>query len=401
VTSLNPAWLAEPAVRRLLTALEAAGIEARFVGGCVRDTLLDLEIGDIDLATPSLPPAVIAALDAARIKALPTGLDHGTVTAVIPPRQFEVTTLRRDVETDGRHARVAFDAGWSEDAARRDFTINALYLAPDGALFDPVGGKADLKAHRVCFVGDPATRIAEDVLRILRYYRFEARFGSGEGNAAARAACRAAVPLLPALSAERVQRELLRLLAASDPSRALGMMRDDGVLTVILPEAMRIDRLGKLLGIAAPDPLLRLAALIEADLPVAIALAERLRLSNSERNRLAGLAQPWPIEPDGDLKARRLAIYRLGRERYRDLALLAAAEGRITSDRLRDLLQLAEAWPVPVFPLRGDDVTVLGIAPGPRVGQLLDAARRWWEDGDFAAGREQCLGKLKEFAARS
>jgi poly(A) polymerase len=401
VTSLNPAWLAESAVRRLLAALEAAGIEARFVGGCVRDTLLDLEIGDIDLATPSLPPAVIAALDAARIKALPTGLDHGTVTAVIPPRQFEVTTLRRDVETDGRHARVAFDAGWSEDAARRDFTINALYLAPDGALFDPVGGKADLKAHRVCFVGDPATRIAEDVLRILRYYRFEARFGSGEGNAAARAACRAAVPLLPALSAERVQRELLRLLAASDPSRALGMMRDDGVLTVILPEAMRIDRLGKLLGIAAPDPLLRLAALIEADLPVAIALAERLRLSNSERNRLAGLAQPWPIEPDGDLKARRLAIYRLGRERYRDLALLAAAEGRITSDRLRDLLQLAEAWPVPVFPLRGDDVTVLGIAPGPRVGQLLDAARRWWEDGDFAAGREQCLGKLKEFAARS
>jgi poly(A) polymerase len=398
VTSLKPAWLAEPPVRRLLAALDAAGIEARFVGGCVRDTLLDLEIGDIDLATPALPRAVIAALDKARIKSLLTGLDHGTVTAVVPPRHFEITTLRRDVETDGRHARVAFDAGWSEDAVRRDFTINAMYLAPDGTLFDPVGGKADLKAHSVRFVGDPAIRIAEDVLRILRYYRFEARFGSGEGNAAARAACRAGVPLLPTLSAERVQRELMRLLAAPDPIRILEMMRDDGVLTAILPEATRIDRFEKLLAIAAPEPLLRLAALIEADRAVAIALAERLRLSNSERDRLAGLTQPWPIGPDDDPKAQRLAIYRLGRERYRDLALLAAADGRVAPDRLRNLLQLAETWPVPVFPLRGDDVTALGIRPAPQVGRLLSAVRRWWEDGDFTADRAQCDARLRELA---
>jgi poly(A) polymerase len=397
---LEPYWLKEPVVQRLLSALTAGEIEARFVGGCVRDTLLDLEIGDIDLATPALPPAVIAALAAARIKALPTGLDHGTVTAVIPPRQFEITTLRRDVETDGRHARVAFDAGWSEDAARRDFTINALYLAPDGTLFDPVGGRADLEAHRVRFVGDPAIRIAEDVLRILRYYRFEARFGSGEGDASARAACRAAVPLLPALSAERVQRELLRLLATPAPSRALSMMRADSVLTAILPEATRIDRLGKLLAIAAPDPLLHLAALIETDRAAAFALAERLRLSNSDRDRLAGLAEPWPIEPDGDPMAQRLAIYRLGRDRYCDLTLLAAADGRVAPDRLRDLLRLAETWPIPTFPLAGSDVTALDIAPGPRVGQLLGAVKRWWGDGDFAAGREECLAKLKELASR-
>ena len=223
----------------------AAGIEARFVGGCVRDALLGRQSADIDLATPALPEDIIAALEKAGIKAVPTGIAHGTVTAVVtpPPRHFEITTLRRDVETYGRHARVAFDADWSEDAARRDFTINALYLDPDGTVHDPVGGLADLAAHRVRFVGEPAQRIAEDVLRVLRYYRFEARFGRGEGDAAARAACRDAVPLLPTLSAERVAQEVLRLLAVADPVPALRMMREDGVLAAILPEATRLDRL--------------------------------------------------------------------------------------------------------------------------------------------------------------
>jgi poly(A) polymerase len=421
MTLLKPAWFAEPPVQRLLAALDAASIDARFVGGCVRDTLLRLPIDDIDLATPALPTAVIAALSRARIKALPTGLDHGTVTAVVPPRHFEITTLRRDVETDGRHARVAFDAGWDEDAARRDFTINAMYLGADGTLHDPVGGRADLGARHVRFVGDPATRISEDVLRILRYYRFEARFGSDEGDAPARTACAAAVGLLPTLSAERVQRELLRLLATPDPGRALILMRDDGVLAAILPEATRLDRLEKLLAIATPtptllrmpgrdrvsaggglafDPLLRLAALIEVDRGAALALAERLCLSTGERNRLASLAQPWPIDPEDDPKTQRLAVYRLGSEGYRDLALLAAADGLLAPNRLRNLLELAETWRVPVFPLRGDDVTALGIAPGPRVGRLLGAVRRWWEDGDFAANRTQCLVRLRELASR-
>jgi poly(A) polymerase len=410
---LEPYWLNAPAVRRLLAALAAAGIEARFVGGCVRDALLGIVGGDIDLATPARPGVVSAALKAAKIKVVATGIAHGTVTAVIdqdragdgsewppPPRgQFEITTLRRDIETDGRHARVAFGAGWEEDAARRDFTINAIYLAPDGTIFDPQGGRADLAAHRVRFVGDPATRIAEDVLRILRYYRFEARFGGGEGDATARAACRAAIGQLASLSAERVWRELSQLLATAGPIRALNMMREDGALGALLPEATRIDRLERLLPLS-DDPLLRLAALIEIDQAAAIALAERLRLSNAERNRLGGLATPRPLDPGGGARAHRLALYRLGRELYRDLAVLLAASGDITPARLKEFQHQAETWSPPIFPLGGDDVTALGIAPGPRVGRLLGAVRRWWEDSDFAADRAACLARLKTLASR-
>lgn len=400
MTSLKPSWIAEPAVARLLAALGAAGIEARFVGGCVRDSLLGLEIGDIDVATPAVPDAVMAALKRAKIRAIPTGLAHGTVTAVIPPRHFEITTLRRDVETYGRRAKVAFDAGWAEDAARRDFTINAIYLAPDATIFDPVGGQADLAAHRVRFVGDAATRIAEDVLRILRYYRFEARFGGGDGDPDARAACRVAVGQLPTLSAERVARELMRLIAAPEPVRALQLMEQDGVLAVLLPEAKYIGRLDRLVRLG-DDPILRLAALIEADKAGAIAIAERLRLSNAERDRLTGRARPWPLDPAAEAKAQRLTLYRLGAERYRDLALLLAADERIAASRLQELLEFADSWKLPNFPLGGADVAALGIAPGPRTGQLLNAVKRWWEDGDFTADRAACLAKLSELASRS
>ena len=399
MSDLHPPWLAEPPVQRLLAALDAIGIEARFVGGCVRDALLGIAGGDTDLATPAPPETVMAALRKARIKVVPTGIAHGTVTAVIASRPFEITTLRRDVETYGRRAKVAFDADWDEDAARRDFTINAIYLAPDGTLFDPVGGRADLAAHRVRFVGDPATRIAEDVLRILRYYRFEARFGAGDGDPDARAACRARAAKLPALSAERVWRELSRLLSSPNPIRALRMMRDDSVLAAILPEATRIDRLDNLVALS-DDPLLRLAALIEANGAGASALAERLRLSKIEHNRLAGLAGPWPVEPDADDRAQRLSLYRLGQKRYGDLLLLLAADRRLKTAALHKLTELAETWSIPAFPLGGDDVTALGIAPGPRVGRLLAAVKRWWEDGDFAADRAACLAKLKELTAR-
>ncbi len=406
MTALTPSWLGEPAVQRLLAALAAAGIEARFVGGCVRDALLgETETGDFDLATPARPEAVMAALGTAKVRALPTGIAHGTVTAVVtspgPPRSFEITTLRRDVETDGRHAVVAFGADWGEDAARRDFTINAIYLAPDGTIDDPVGGQADLAARRVRFVGDPATRIAEDVLRILRYYRFEARFGGGEGDAAARSACRAAAGKLPTLSAERVSRELLRLIGGPDPVRVLKMMQEDGVLAAILPEATRLDRLDALLPLAAADDgILRLAALIEVDRSGANAVAERLRLPAAEKKRLAGLTSPWPLDPAADAKAQRLALYRYGQERYGDLALLLAADCKLKPSALRKLFDLAETWEIPIFPLGGDDVTALGIAPGPRVGGLLGAVRRWWEDGDFAADRAACLARLREIAAQ-
>src|SRR5258708_11554569 len=320
MTSLKPPWLDESAVGRLLTALGAVNSEARFVGGCVRDALLGLEIGDIDVATPAVPDAVMAALKKAKIRAIPTGLAHGTVTAVIPPRHFEITTLRRDVETYGRRAKVAFDAGWDEDAARRDFTINAIYLAPDGTIFDPVGGQADLAAHRVRFVGDAATRIAEDVPRILRYYRFEARFGDGDGDPDARAACRAAADKLPALSAQRVWRELHRLLATPDPVRALRLMEQDGVLAVLLPEAKYVGPLERLVRLSE-DPILRLAALIEADKAGAIAISQRLRLSNPERDRLTGRAEPWPLDPEGHPEAQPQTLFRLRQGRYPAIAL--------------------------------------------------------------------------------
>ena len=404
-------WIEEPATRALLAALAEAGIMARFVGGCVRDALIapgiNRPIADIDLATPARPEEVAAVLDKAGIKVVPTGIAHGTVTAVVPPRHYEITTLRRDVETDGRRARVAFDADWTEDAARRDFTINAIYLDPDGTLHDPVGGLADLAARRVRFVGEAATRIAEDVLRVLRYYRFAARFGDGKGDPAARAACRAAVKLLPRLSAERVARELIGLLDVANPVPALRMMAEDGVLAAILPEPLvhgstRLDRLEKLAALEPePDALRRLAALAAVDAEGAAGLAERLRLSSAWRDRLIGLAPPRPLDPSGDERAQRHALHRLGAERYRDVALLIAAEGGMGETRLGELLALAAGWKPPSFPLAGRDVTALGIPAGPRIGELLAEVRRWWEDGDFTADREACLAKLKEIATGS
>ena len=395
-------WMVEPATLRVLAALAEGGAEARFVGGSVRDALLGHPIEDIDIATPAVPDRVIELLQKYGIKVVPTGIDHGTVTAIAgtPPRHFEITTLRHDVETYGRRARVAFGADWAADAARRDFTINAIFLDPDGTLHDPVGGLADLRARRVRFVGDPATRIAEDVLRILRYYRFEARFGSSLGDPQARAACHAMANLLLGLSSERVAQELVRLLATADPARALRMMEEDGVLAVILPEAHRVDRLRNLTGIEPePDPLRRLAALIDVDYDGAVALAERLHLANVARDRLGGLARPWRINPSEGISGQGRALYRLGAERYRDIALLLAAEGAMSRQRLDELLTLARGWTHPAFPLSGHDVTALGIPPGPEVGRLLDAVREWWEAGDFGADREACLAQLTKLVA--
>jgi poly(A) polymerase len=308
--------------------------------------------------------------------------------------------LRRDVETYGRRARVAFDADWAADAARRDFTINAIFLAPNGTIDDPVGGLADLRACRVRFVGDPATRIAEDVLRLLRYYRFEARFGTGLGDKQARDACRAAAHLLPTLSGERVAQELVKLLETPDPIAVLQMMQEDGVLAVALAEARRIDRLRRLIEIEPEaDPLLRLAALIEVDRESAAALAARLRFSNAWRDRLCGLSPPWPLDPREDIPAQRRALYRLGVERYRDVVLLMAADAKVSRNRLIELLDLARTWTPPVFPLAGRDVTALGVPPGERVGGLLAAVRDWWENGDFKADHAACLAHLTDLLA--
>ncbi|HEY1431276.1 MAG TPA: CCA tRNA nucleotidyltransferase [Stellaceae bacterium] len=403
-----PSWATDPATRGVIGALAAGGAVARFVGGSVRDALLGQPppgsgaMTDIDIATPAPPERVMELLEKDGIKVVPTGLAHGTVTAIAgtPPRHFEITTLRRDVETYGRRARVSFDADWAADAARRDFTINAIFLDPDGTVHDPMAGLADLRARRVRFVGDPATRIAEDVLRILRYYRFEARFGTGLGDPPARAACRAMANLLPTLSNERVARELVMLLETSDPVGVLEMMREDGVLPIVLPEAQRFDRLRHLIAIEPEtDPLRRLAALIEVDGAGAISLAERLRFSNAWRDRLQGLAPPWDIRPAADTSAQRRALYRLGAERYRDIALLLTAEGAMSRDRFAELIALSRDWTPPVFSLTGRDVTALGIPPGPQVGRLLNAVLAWWEAGDFTADHAACLAHLRELVA--
>jgi len=299
-------WMEAPETRAVLAAL---GGEGRFVGGCVRDTLLGRAVGDIDIATPLTPDEVTRRLNAAGIKVAPTGLTHGTVTAVASGKPFEITTLRHDVETDGRHARVAFTDDWAEDAKRRDFTMNALFLEADGAVFDPMGGLGDLRAHRVRFVGDPMTRIREDVLRILRFYRFHAHYGAGEPDPSARVACRALAHLLPNLSRERVAAELLKLLAAADPVPALRLMKEDGVLAQILPEAPRLDQLAALIPLEpAPDSIRRLAALIGGG---AEQLAERLRLSTADRERLVVLeTRPVRIDLAGDEAAQHRALYR-------------------------------------------------------------------------------------------
>lgn len=398
--------MTEEPTRRVLAVFADAGLTARFVGGAVRDAVLGRTVLDIDIATPVPPSEVMALMNKAGIKVVPTGIDHGTVTAVVRPRHFEITTLRRDVETMGRRALVAFTEDWAKDAERRDFTMNALFLDPDGTIHDPVGGLADLRAGRVRFVGDPETRIREDVLRLLRFYRFFAHYGRGMADAAARAACRALVPLLPTLSAERVAAELLKLLAAPDPLPALRLMAEDGVLAAVMPEARRQDRLAGLVTVESEasveiDPVRRLAALTDGDRASAIAMAERLRLSTVQRERLAALAEPpWPVELDAGTPAQRRAYYHLGAALYRDLVLLRAAERRDAA-RARVLLAEALSWGKLEFPLRGRDVKALGLAAGPAIGKLLGQVEAWWEAGDFQASRIQCLDYLKTCAGRS
>jgi poly(A) polymerase len=386
------AWMREASCRAVMKALTSKGGAARFVGGVVRDALLQRAIKDIDIATPLLPAEVMKRLKQAKLKAVPTGLEHGTVTAVAGKRHYEITTLRRDVKTYGRHAEVEFAADWAEDAVRRDFTMNALFLDADGKVFDYVGGLPDLEAGRVRFVGDPATRIREDVLRLLRFYRFFAHYGKTAPDGPARLACRTLAYLLPNLSGERIRNETLRLLAAPDPLPALQFMQEDGVLSAFLPEASGLERLRNLVALESkPDALRRLAALIERDADL---VAARLKLSSAQRARLIDLTAEPPLDLAAGTQAQRRALHHLDREPYIDRALLAAAR---TGDgaRLKPLLALAKKWKPVEFPLKGRDLTKLGIKPGPELGKLLGALAAWWEAGDFAAKRKDCLAEAK------
>lgn len=402
-------WMGAPATTSVIRALKAGGAEVRFVGGCVRDALLGRAVKDIDLGTTETPDVVLRRLKDANIHAVPTGIEHGTITAVAEHRPFEITTLRRDVSTDGRRAVVAFTADWREDASRRDFTFNAMSCAPDGALYDYFGGRGDLAAGRVRFVGDAEQRIREDVLRLLRFFRFNAHYGKGAPDADGLDACRRLAPLLPTLSGERLQQETLRLLEAPDPLPVLALMKDAGVLAAYLVEARRLDRLRALIGIETStktgvDPVLRLAALLDGGEAAALAVGERLRLANDARDRLALLADPpVPLTPALIGIDRRRAFNRLDDEARRDTLLLAWAEaaskGKLpqsAQDSWGAFFAGALAWKRLELPVKGRDILALGVKPGPRVGELIAALQAWWEAGDFKAGREECLMELKK-----
>jgi poly(A) polymerase len=397
-------WLRSRAARRVLAALTAGGRPARFVGGCVRDGLLGrMTAGaELDLATAERPEQVMRLLKAAGLKAIPTGLAHGTVSTVVDGQRFEITTLREDVATDGRHAEVRYTEDFEADAARRDFTINAMSCDGEARLFDYFGGRADLALGRVRFVGEAARRIAEDYLRILRFFRFFARYGRQPADAEALAAAAAAAPEIARLSGERIRAEMLKLLAAADPLPALRLMAEAGVLGQVIPDPVAFDRLERLLT-AAPDadPLLRLAALLRpppASAGAAPAVAARWRLSNHDADRLAALTEAALPALAAPAAERRRALYRLGAERYRDLVRLAAAEA---PDQAALAAALAEAttWRAPKLPLGGDDLLALGLQPGPRLGQILAAVEAWWLERDFAPDRAACLAHAKALIA--
>ena len=377
--ALDPcAWLDRPGIPPLLAALDAQGGASRFVGGVVRDLALGLPVADLDLATRLLPDDVVARLGAAGIKAIPTGIAHGTVTAVSKGTVVEVTTLRSDVATDGRRATVAFTGDWAADAARRDFTINALYADPlTGALFDPTGeGERDLAARRVRFIGQPLARIAEDHLRILRFFRFHARFGAGAPDAAALDACTVRANDLMALSRERIADEFGKLLALPDPLPTVRLMIDHGILRPILPEIEATDRLAALLAAEQAanipaDRWRRLAALLPRDPLAAEKTAARLKLSIKLRKRLALAADPT------DLGTAEAHAYRVGTESARDRLLLA--------NRPADAQRIAD-WPIPRLPVTGGDLIAKGVPRGPRVSRTLRQLEQRWVDAGFPHG---------------
>ena len=388
-------WLEASATRAVMRALETAGGPgcARFVGGCVRNSLLDQPVDDIDIATVLTPDQTMAALKAAGLKAVPTGVEHGTVTGVSERRPYEITTLRRDVETDGRRAVVAFTQDWAEDAARRDFRLNALYADASGTVFDPTGGGlADAAAGRIVFVGEAETRIREDYLRILRFFRFYAWYGRGAPDARGLAACAALKAGMARLSAERVSKELLKLLAAPDPRPAVQAMNEAGVLAQVLPQVQPLSLFQALCDVTT-DPVLRLSALLPADAAAVADVAGDLRLSNAQRDRLTAAVEDGPaVTPDMSVVQARAALYRLGRGAFEDRLARAEALQRGDGARLR---RLAADWTPPRLPVNGRDLARLGVAPGPETGRLLKAFEQGWIAEDFPTeGHEARLQAL-------
>lgn len=383
-------WLTSGPASRVLALLNADGEEARVIGGAVRNALLNMSLGDIDIATTALPEEVVRRAKAARIKCVPTGLEHGTVTLVVDGMPFEVTTLREDVETFGRKAKVAFGRDWQRDAERRDFTINGLSVSSDGVVHDHVGGLDDIEHRRVRFIGDPDRRIAEDFLRILRFFRIHAAYGAGAPDRDGYLACIRGRAGIAGLSAERIRMELLKLLVAPGAYAAIEAMAGAGVLLQLFGGVTYPGTLAAMIAAEAklgrpPNAILRLGALGVAVTEDARRLANRLRLSNAEFKALDSMGHRWwRLKGMDDLTARR-RLYRLGEARYRDRLMLAwARDGRGADDAAwQALVTLPERWKAPAFPLKAADFIARGVAPGPALGHVIALAEDVWLAQDF------------------
>jgi tRNA nucleotidyltransferase/poly(A) polymerase len=404
----NAEWLQRPETAKVFAAFSADGVETRAVGGAVRNALLGLPVTEIDLATTATPQKIMTLAREAGLKAIPTGIEHGTVTVIVDEMPFEVTTLRRDVETFGRHATVAFTEDWEEDARRRDFTLNALYAGREGTVFDPLGGYADLMAGRVRFIGDAEARIKEDYLRILRFFRFNAYYGRGPLDADG---LKASVRLrhgLAQLSAERVAAEMRRLLVAPRAMRGLEALYDYGLLTDVLGGVPRLERLERLVAIEdalglTSDTALRLAALAVFVREDAARLADRLHLSNAEQAVLELAADEGGKPVFADETSAKEALYRLGENDFRSRVLLAwAASGASPDDpRWRTIFALPERWQIPAFPLRGADIVEIGGLKGPEIGETLRQLEQEWIASGFTVPREQLLDRAKTLSRKS
>lgn len=405
---LHAAFLQNPAAQRVMAALSGTGVPAgpardlppdalaaRFVGGCVRNALLGLPVDDIDIATPLVPAEIAAAAKAAGIGIHETGIDHGTLTLSCDGYAFEVTTLRADIVTDGRHAIVAFTQDWATDASRRDFTINALYADAEGRLHDPTGeGLRDLAARRVRFIGEPAQRLREDHLRALRFFRFHAHFGAGPIDPAGLAACAALGSDIANVSRERIWREFRKLLAAADPRSAILAMADIGSLAHLAPECSDLARFQALVAnelatFSPPDPLLRVAALL-ADAAAAERLSQAMRMSRAEQMRLLAALAPDPVIVSwASAREMRRWLYRFGRAAVLDRIRLAWAQQATKGTRSgaemqwRTLIPMAETWTPPAFPVSGDSFIAAGIPQGPLIGKARAELESWWIDLDF------------------
>ena len=381
-------WLTEPALQRLFAALAAAGGEGRVAGGAVRNALLGEAVTEVDVATTLSPEQVTVACAAAGMGVHPTGIEHGTVTVVVDHHPFEVTTLRHDVETDGRRAKVKFTDDWEADAQRRDFTMNALYCDARGTVHDFVNGWPDVQRRRVIFVGDPASRITEDYLRILRFFRFHARYGHGAPDAAGLAACAAMKAGLDGLSAERIRQEMFKLMVAPGAVETLRLIAEQGILSHLLPYTEDWRVLARL----PPDPVLRLAVLAQ-DPP---AMPERWRLSNHEARRLEAIVSLLPPTPALRPQEQRIILFQHGAEAWRDLVHLAWARSDAAPEDAawQDLLDLPDRWPIPCLPVAGRDLLAAGMSPGPEIGVMLKRLEDWWVASDFQPTRDELLKRL-------